>query len=692
MFRAPRRGRECPVSALSAKDVCSEDDEEGVSIGLQTAQTGRGRHDSFRRAVIGQAPAVPGYEPRDADDAVEATGGNNYSAEGLANLARDTAHLWEQGTADGLDLADGEVLECVPGSDRIPDVYMADEGRELSQLEHVLEARSNVFDQRRGTATYIPNAPGKFGAFAADDKSDAPVGTPALDRYNHVEGDPDSDESGGLAWETELLRRAGHGTPSADASQEAQRARARTLLEEESRVMGGRGEIGLSVADTSVANVDARTAALAENLKKIQGQVEAVENAKKRGDVEMDAVANVDKEAVGRKDFYDNLVQFLEDVVDMLRSTASDSFAKLSLETEILHGLIEERLSDVDEFGRLRLVNVSTDSDGYESPTLSGSGNERLRLVASAQGYTVCAVANGDLPSAVPGDIKDPFHDVVDEFKSLSSISKRFMDWKARYELDYEAAFGDLSLAKIAGSVALVSRQCSDFSWTSILPDAVVGLALVRARVAARMAMEIGAFWDPQSHKLSRAYATNTSFILTRLSDHEVELKLAVSTFHTSVLTAMRWKVRTLQQVAMRGGSDAVWSGRAAVKCARGTAIFMHSFPGGSDLNDVETIVVHELLGGLVCGALKELRQCDTSGKLFLDFAIFAIEQSCMQDFDEGDSKAGANLEFPDRAHEGWSPLREELYLARELVKDKAVAFEPFGDRLQVCMQRVGAV
>jgi hypothetical protein len=685
MFRSSRRGRHrARITPAAHSPTADEaDDSSGGPIlwGEKVVEA------SGQRSRIAQAPAVPGYEDASTNNAESIKGSGDYSAEGLAKLTRDTEQVWKRSLNVGDEATGAETLPTV-------------ELREMSRLERVLDARANIPTCKQlpipRSVEYIPLSSQKTIIPPTTNGHREEVVDVALENQkNEVEEELGSDGSVGSAWEMEQLKRAGHGSSFLNASSFALRSRARAFVDEESEMMGRRGEVGLSLAETALDSIAARVNVYGEKVDRLRGQIEALENSRKRGMAEMEIVVHAEEEAVGREKYYTALLQFIEDVCDMLRGTASSTLSKINKDSEYFQTLIDKRLCDTDEFGRLKLIEISTDTDGYESPQEIGNADDSSRLSRMAEGVDVYRHGGQrvrDVADRIYAENDDPLSDVAEEFKSLSSISDRFVDWKARYPSDYDAAFGDLSLGKIAGTLGLVSQRCCDLRWITTLPKAATGPALVKARVAPRVALEVSACWEPQSYQSSRAYSAVISSIMDNLSGYESEASKAASSILDSAVRVLSSKVDVVRRIASRGNSDVLWSGRAAVKCARGTGLLLRSLLGRSDLSQVANVVVCELFGEFVCNALKELSKSGPTGDDFIKFSVFAIEQGCTRVEDGNALSMSPSIEFPDRMHHGWAPLRDELMRARELAKENSSLPEGTDAQVERCLKRIGFV
>jgi hypothetical protein len=111
---------------------------------------------------------------------------------------------------------------------------------------------------------------------------------------------------------------------------------------------------------------------------------------------------------------------------------------------------------------------------------------------------------------------------------------------------------------------------------------------------------------------------------------------------------------------------------------------------GRSDLSKIANIVVCELFGEFVRNALKELTKRGSTRDDFVKFAVFAIEQGCTRVEDGKALNTGPNIEFPDRMHSGWAPIRDELLRARELAQHSSNLPEGMHGRIERCLHRTG--
>jgi hypothetical protein len=105
-------------------------------------------------------------------------------------------------------------------------------------------------------------------------------------------------------------------------------------------------------------------------------------------------------------------------VTEILSATAEVTVSIVHAEMERLEVLTKRFTMAVDEFGRSRRhVNVCIEGDVYESPETDATKRPIDKTVDEGKGN---------------GTGSDPRAQVGDEFKSLSSIAGRFVEWKSR--------------------------------------------------------------------------------------------------------------------------------------------------------------------------------------------------------------------------------------------------------------------
>jgi hypothetical protein len=466
------------------------------------------------------------------------------------------------------------------------------------------------------------------------------------------------DGSAGSAWELEQLRRAGQGpSATADVVGGAATSRARAVVDEEGRLRGGRGEVGQSVAETCADNAAARVGAARDRVSRLRAEVEAVDAAQRRGVTEVSAVNAAAREAAARRDYYRDLLQYSSDVTEMLAETAASTCKRVNDEVDRLGALALARASAVDEFGRARRVQLDLERDGYDTP----SGG-------LTSGWAPREGGGDGVEGAECGTDDDPLAGVADEFKSVPAIVARFVEWKTQFPSDYVSAYGDLLLGQLCGAVALAARLPDGLGWLGAVPKAALGAAVIKSRASPWTALNLAATWEPQSVRSSASHAASIQRVCDSLIDHAAELTAARDSFGRAAVDTLRWKTDALNSPSSAACGEA-WLARAAVKCARGTALVAHACGEASaTFDELESAVLNDLMGVHVCRYVKRGPSDGT------EFLLWAVEDGC-----SGADRPGS--QFPRAAHAGWAPVRGLLLRARGQVDEH---------RLQSALRRAG--
>jgi hypothetical protein len=728
--RAPvKKGRARRLSDNQRNDACSSDDADEASEGrplraapsLNSAKSTRRRPRDLTERVT-RAPEVleTGAESNDSDASEPGNdravtsvaqeeptrpthlwGGEandaprDYSAAGIARLAEQT-RLAEPEVAP----RKREPVERAGNAERVSRATLSGQQNsgvrlhELSQMERVLSARGGMFS-RRETPSVADTAPSFDGRPSSDAAAYVPlrrqdgflaedvIGTAIIDPENAsvwpkvatgVEGSGaigSGDDSAGSAWEQEQLRRAGLGpSERRGVDSSAATVRARAIAEEESLMRGGRGEVGLSVTETCADNLAARVGAAKDRLSKLESELEAIIVAQSHGASEIVTVKKSAREALLRRDYYAEFLQYLTDLNDMLAVTEVDTVKCVNAEVQKLAALARVRTTEVDEFGRARRVAFDFRRDGYDSPP----SFETLRSAAEyAPVYSLDGIdGNVVIDDASRADelrlseARHPLSAVSDEFKSLPTVLSRFLEWKAQYPSDYKAAYGDLTLAKTCGALALATGLSKSTDWLDQIPPQAKCAAAIKSRAASWVALRIAATWEPQSDASTRIHALAVRKIVSCLADHPNELLAARMSFLRSALDVLLWKTNALvSSFQLSSEREREWIVRAAVKCSRSAGKLACAVGRPQqDLAELEDVVVRSLFCGLILPYVQDLMRStsavDDSSFRVAELLLFAVEDGCIE---EPASRSGsdASVLFPSQSHAGWAPIRRAL-------------------------------
>lgn len=647
----------------------------GTAVGVPQAATGAAKVAAEVRrkpraqqrsasvaASVARAPRADEDGGEDSEGADPTEAERDYSAAGLARL--------EAETRSGMELRGPRARA---GSEDSRDGAQ-------SQMDPVLAARG------RGVA--VAAAAASAPSFIPLDAREAEIvqgGDVALEGF--VGGLPgmaesDDDSGAGPAWEEEQLRRAGVGQPGrSGGAVAAAAARARAIVAEEAAARGGRGEVGLTLAETAAANLGARVVAARTAVEQFDAEVTAVAAAARRGEEEAVRATETARRAAARRGFYARLSAHLDDVHEMLAETAAGTAARVNAEAARLAALARARTSEVDEFGRVRRVSFDFDRDGYESPRREAVTEATEDPAATATEAGVIAAgdqcessgedSDGDarMPApqrgglglrrdvASPGNAfrsgvsaghGDEFDAVADEFKSIPALSARFVEWKVQFPDDYSVAYGDLSLGTTCGALALASGTATRTEWLDSIPRRAKAAAALKSRAPTWVALSIAATWEPQSLKSTEAHATSVERICHCLKDQAPDLRLAQSSFLRAAVDVLRWKAD-----ALRSTLDTAWAARAAVKCAQSCARVAEAVSATSaDQSMLEDLVLQSLF----CDIIAQFTS-SVSPEAAKKFLVFAIRQGCIS----RDEREQSKFEFPDRRHPLWRSVRNAL-------------------------------
>jgi hypothetical protein len=674
----------------------SDDDDGGDGLRRVTA---------LARRRVAQPAELPGYDDdvklEDKEPLSELVAAD-YSAEGLARLARATSSAHTRIGSSHDDVVMHDVSSLPPASVFTPasasaTAHVRNSGiltRDLSHMERVLGARAGSHEdpmhheaQRTTTGpgiaarTYISLDPSKPLTPIVLEGNAALDASTELRLRRHDSGDvdfavnDDSDGSAGSAWEVEQLRRAGLDMRTSAGAVSLASSRALAIIEEEGEFRGGRGEIGPSVVDTCVENVKARVSVGKEKAERLREEAAAMDAAQGRGETEMHAVKAAARDAASRCLFYGSLAEFVDDVTEMLKETMEDTIASVNADIDRLREFAKRRFSTVDEFGRFcRQMDVSSNDDGYETPVV-GANNEVMH-----------ATMNGTEDDETNAD---PLSHVSTEFKSLQLIAGRFAEWRSKYSKDYGAAYGDLLVGKLCGSVALASGLSRNLNWLTSLPPGAAGAALIKSRSVPSTALRIAASWEPQSHRSSVEHGEAARLILENLAAHDEETQAAKKSLCQAALSVLNWKVESINSITRIGPKECKWTTRAFTKCARCATIFAILVRASlSDVKEVED----EIENVVVCKMFGSIAARSDQSDHGRDDLLFAIENGCLDPDDINAIMPSVPFdlkEVPSRHHNGWAPARQALKRMRQQATIQADSKSL--QRINAALQRIGA-
>lgn len=271
------------------------------------------------------------------------------------------------------------------------------------------------------------------------------------------------DSDGSDEWEVEQLRRSGVSEVSAIANEKlSQLGRIIRAAEEKTDTSDG---VGACRAAMRAAKKEC--AARAKHATERLGRVDIAEVQCRKaaraaeGDIEV---------AKRRLIFYDGLTAHVEDVCDML-SEKHD--VMLAFRDAVISNLCIEADAvaahlggGVDEFGRSRRPALDANMEVAEI--------------------------------AAPTDV---LIDVDDNVRSIPVLIERFRAWKVAFPQDYEAAFGNASLGKLAGTLGLAEGNAD---WLRCVGRGCVPAACAAGRLDGLVAAYVRARWKPRSEDSCR--------------------------------------------------------------------------------------------------------------------------------------------------------------------------------------------
>lgn len=440
-----------------------------TTLGNSDGRTKRPLRTSFPRRNFG----VPGN--LDADNPQDEDARRDYSAQGLQRLREQTARApangrttTEKPIAHPAFFIDRERADVQP----LPQRVTADDIVNAMEIDTLSEP----------VPTPVTQAAPDEGFIALDrERTEAQLGAV----YNMDElqnADPmliDDAQSGADEWEKEQLRRAGLPIKPQD---DLPNAMARSIIEEEDLNLGARGEVGLSVVDTCLEGVEEALRTTQSHIDQCESKLNAVRNS--GCDAAFDAHDKAVEKADTREKFYTTLAQFATDVSDMLADRRARITARFDARKERLRGEADdverELTTETDDFGRARDVATvlrkyyGDDAGDDEAPDDDGATEDEV------------------------------FADVEREFRSIGRLSDVFRDWRSRFPDDYEQAFGDKSVGKICGAVAMCDGE--RLEWLCDVPTKARMFALEASRLCELVELRIKARWRPASRTSTREH------------------------------------------------------------------------------------------------------------------------------------------------------------------------------------------
>lgn len=666
--------------------VVERDEDEGLS-GISRRPT-----QSRMEVRVGENDAAV-----EGDASFSATAGRDYSAAGLEQLATRTRLAAEGKGHDRME----SWMRAVVGvhDDESDDVEMEEVGRrskaaaDFSKGDDALAGRNPLGLATEGGrvedhcgvelsasyqqpgAAFLPLKAGRNSSYAMEEavRTERVLGT-----LDGVELAGDAASSDCSDWELEQLRRAGIGSRTGFEGNAAA-SRVRTIVDEEAQSRGGRGEVGASVAETCFENVAARVGAVEERVSRLVADLEAVDEASKRGARELSAVEKEERHAKARSDYYEGFFQYISDITEMLSETSDENVEMLNSQMENLRLLARNRTSLVDEFGRSKRSSLQVEGDGYETPP----SESRNVLQEPNEPF------NGDLEMANVGDrsnitgepglrgagvhgagVVNVLSDVTDEFKSIPSILARFTEWRTQFPSDYAEAFGDLSLGKLCGAVALASGVSCSVDWMDSLPEEASGPAIIKSRAAQWAVLDLAGTWEPLSDSSSEHNSRRIRAISSGLVSHPAELKLACESFQHAFFDTLDWRVNSIKhaQVANRTTPGVLWVCRAAAKCACGAVLVASALHlVGVGMRKVEKCILNDLFACLICTELEALlrSESETDARRACSTFLFIVEE-CFSSMRRGGANLLAGNTGWDRVHQTLQQMKSEEKLHSE--------------------------
>lgn len=488
-----RRGRtrissppSSPLAVSSARNTPPSqgqpDQKPQSNLSIRTACLPR------KRKGLRAPPIVAGYDSAPAPSSPDE---QRYTAETIAELKRQGDRpqpFVEQSNACeeiGKEAHDGKQAESVA---------VADAERALRDAKvgsHSITFGKHAAEVQKGIRV-LQGAPGRPDPFSAAwrdgtirrETADAEEDVAVVDDFTEVakasyiplEGDvamKDADGSGEVEeegsdgeWEVEQLRRAGHSVRQEAEEISQKRARQIVRAADEGIRRGGALSSCLLIAREATMEFVAK-----EELAK--GKLRQLEEAERNGNataVEVDERITSEKKRLA---FYDGMSAHVDDIVDMLKEkeeeivAAREKFlAKLSAEAEQVKTCL---LGGTDEFGRSRLPSL-------------------------------------EIPEAEPIVQDDVFDDVMDDVKSIECLAVWFRKWRTQYPKEYDEAFGDAGLGRLAGRMALATQD-EELGWLVPLQGVSRVEALRASKCSDMIAAGIRARWKPREGRSGEKFA-----------------------------------------------------------------------------------------------------------------------------------------------------------------------------------------
>ncbi len=136
--------------------------------------------------------------------------------------------------------------------------------------------------------------------------------------------------------------------------------------------------------------------------------------------------------------------------------------------------------------------------------------------------------------SAEREDSESVFMDVVEQFKSLKHIAGLFRDWRQQFPEDYKKAFGDMSIGKISGALAMGRPRCEQLEWVFALPKNSRPYAIEASHACELLNVWIIANWKPSSLQ-----STKNLYKIVRDVTENIVLQGKESQFATTAVTQL---------------------------------------------------------------------------------------------------------------------------------------------------------
>lgn len=350
-------------------------------------------------------------------------------------------------------------------------------------------------------------------------------------------GNSDEDE-----WEREQLKRVGIPLPSMSHGGSAETKKPREIIEEEDMSLGMRGEVGASAVDTCLECIADDVEQSGNHLSLLNSKAASIQaSVGKSSSVLSNHDTSISK-SKEREKFYQNLSQFAGDVTEMLAELQPKVSAFYTTRLEALEaaaGAVETPLTQThDEFGRtLDISHVFRQQFGNGETDQS---NHKMKDVEA-----------NDVTESV-------FADVEEEFISIERISEKFRDWRRKYPADYKKAYGDMSIGKISGAIAMGMPQCEEMEWLHALPRNSRPFAIEASHVCELVKYYVVADWKPSSLPSTKAMYKIVRDIVENIHVDGTSSKFAstaVSLLWNSFLKRLTCEAHFLRQVCPDSGT-----------------------------------------------------------------------------------------------------------------------------------------